>query len=277
MGMYVEKLISHKDTGFRFMKPLTLWKSRAILYHLIQRDMLITYKQTILGVFWTVLKPLVMAAIIVFVFGRIGRFPDHGLPYILIALSALAFWEFFANAVNRGAICFVDDRDLITRVNFPRIILPLNAALRNTVGLIINLTVICVFMLYYDQPITFRFLLISLIYVATVLLNFGVNLWLGTLNVFFRDVGTLVPFLLRIGLFVSPVAFTFDSVPEQWQRVYSLNPLVGIIEAMRYCVFGDQFLPSWDCLFLGSISLVFLLVSGAYFFGRNERKFADVI
>lgn len=218
-----------------------------------------------------------MAVVIVFVFGRLGEFPSYGLPYILIALPALAFWEFFSSSVNRGSICLIDDRGLITRISFPRIILPLNASLRNTVGLVINLLVALAFMLYYEVPITVNLLLIPLVYLSTVLLNFGINLWLSTLNVFYRDVMTLVPFMLRAGLFISPVAFTLDSVPANWQALYCLNPLVGIIESVRFSVLGEDFRPDLQCLLISGSSLAFLLISGLYLFGKCERKFADII
>jgi lipopolysaccharide transport system permease protein len=259
------------------MKPSILWQSRGILLHLIKRDILVTYKQTLLGVFWAILKPLVMALVIVFVFGRLGSFPNYGLPYILIALPALSFWEFFSSSVNRGSICLIDDRGLITRISFPRIILPLNASLRNTLGFIINLMVIIAFMLYYKVPITLNLLLIPLVYFCTILLNFAINLWLGTINVFYRDVMTLVPFLLRAGLFISPVAFTLESIPVEWKKFYCLNPLVGIIESMRFCILGSTFLPDAECLLISGVSLVCLLLSGLFLFGKYERKFADVI
>lgn len=239
--------------------------------------MLVTYKQTILGVLWTVLKPLIMAVIVVFVFDKIGDFPDYGLPYILIGLSALTPWEFFSNAVNRGSICLIDDRDLITRVNFPRIILFINAALRNTLGLGINLLVTFGFMIYFDVPFTVQLLWIPVIFFFTVLLNLSLGLWLGTMNVFFRDVSTLVPFLLRVGLFISPVGFTLNSVPDLWRDLYCINPLVGIIEIMRFCILGEQFRPDMDCILIGGASLLILLLSGLYVFGKYERRFADII
>jgi lipopolysaccharide transport system permease protein len=273
----MEKRISHTDTGFHFMKPRLLWNSRAILFYLIRRDVLVSYKQTVLGVLWTVLKPLTMAMIIVLVFDKIGNFPDYGFPYILIGLSALSIWEFFSNAVSRGSNCFIDDRDLITRVNFPRIILLFNAALRNSLGLGINLLVTFGFMLYHGIPFSIYLLWIPVIFLVAVLLNLALGLWLGTFNVFFRDVGTIVPFLLRIGIFISPVGFTLNSIPVVWQKIYCINPLVGIIEAMRFCVLGETFRPQLDCILIGSASLLILLVSGIYVFGKYERKFADII
>ena len=259
------------------MKPKVLWRSRNLLFHLIRRDLLVSYKQTILGAFWTVLKPLAMAMVIVFVFKQIGDFPDYGQPYLLIAISALAFWEFFSSAVNRGSICLIDDRELITRANFPRILLLLNASLRNTVGLLINLVLVFIFMAYYGTPFTINLLWVPGIFVAVVLLNLSVGLWLGTINVFYRDIGTMVPFVIRLALFLSPVGFTLKSVPAAYQPVYSLNPLVAIIETMRFCVLGDSFFPGWQCIAIGALSLFILLVSGLFIFGKYERKFADII
>ncbi|TCL00886.1 lipopolysaccharide transport system permease protein [Roseivirga ehrenbergii] len=259
------------------MRFTLLWKARPILSHLIRRDVLITYKQTILGVFWTVLKPIMMAAIIVFVFEGIGNFPDFGFPYVLIALSALSVWEFFSSAISRGSVCLIDDRDLITRVNFPRMILLINASLKNSIGLFINLVVTFAFMLYYNIPFTVNLLWIPVIYFFTIILNLSLGLWLGTINVFFRDVNTIVPFLLRLGLFISPVGFTFNSVPEVWQKLYCINPMVGIIRAMRFSILGETFRPDLSCILIGCLSLLLVLLSGLYIFGRYERKFADLI
>lgn len=273
----MEKRISHKDTHSRFLDFQSLWRSRELLAYFVKRDLMVSYKQTILGLLWVLVQPLAMALMILFVFGRIGNFPDYGLPYMLIALSALSIWEFFANSVGRSSICLIDDRDIIIRVNFPRILLLFNSALRNSLGFAINLIVIFGVMFYYGVPITAKVLIIPFIYVMTVLLNLGLGLWVGTCNVFFRDVSTLVPYLLRLGLFVSPVAFTLHSVPEQWQMLYSLNPLVGIIEGMRFCLLGDQFQPSIKILAVSFFSLFTILFSGLYIFGRFERQFADVI
>lgn len=273
----MEKRISTKNKQFRHVSFSALWQARDLLLHLMKRDLLVTYKQTVLGAAWVALQPLAMAITIIFVFDHIGDFPDYGFPYFLIALAALVCWEFFSGSVNKGCTCLVDDRDLIVRANFPRIVLLVNAALKNTIGPIINLCVLFGFMVYFNIPFSSTLILIPFIFLATAALNFGLGLWLGTLNVFKRDISALTPYLLRLALFISPVAFTLDSVPEQWRLLYCFNPLVGIIESMRFCILGEQFRPEFYCLAAGSFSLFFLLVSGLYIFGLNERKFADVI
>lgn len=273
----MEKKISYQDKSFRYLHPLVLWRARTLLVHLIKRDLLVSYKQTFIGMTWVLIKPFAMSLTIVFVFDRIGQFPDYGFPYLLIALSAMTLWEFFSNAVSRGCICIVDDRDLIVRANFPRVLLAINSALRNSIGFFANLVLVFAIMVYYQVPISVNIIFIPIIFIFTLLLNLSLSLWFGTLNVFFRDVQTLIPFLIRIGLFISPVAFTLQSVPEQWKSLFSINPLVGLIESLRYCLLGEKFWPGTETLLIGVTSLTVLLLSGVYVFGKNERKFADVI
>ncbi|MBE1300493.1 MAG: hypothetical protein GJ680_11385 [Alteromonadaceae bacterium] len=273
----MEKHIHRNTNHFHRIAPSTIWEARELLVHIMKRDLLVTYKQTVLGVAWVAIQPILMAYSIIFVFDYMGHFPDYGVPYILIALSALICWDFFSGAVTKGCTCLVDDRDLIIRANFPRVILLINAALKNSPGPFINLLVFAGFMMYLDMPFLVTFLLLPLVFLSIALLNLALSLWLGTLNVFKRDVGALVPYLLRLALFVSPVAFTLNSVPEQWQLIYSLNPLVAIIETMRFCLLGEQFRPELFCLLAGGFSLLFILLSGLYIFAINERKFADII
>lgn len=271
------KHIRSNNKRFRQVGFSAIWQSRELLLHIIKRDLLVTYKQTLLGVGWVAIQPVAMALSIIFVFEHIGSFPDYGVPYILIALTALVCWDFFAGAVNKATTCLTDDRDLIVRANFPRIVLLINASLKNLPGPLINMCVLFGFMLYFDVPFSFSLLLVPLVIIAVAVLNLALGLWLGTLNVFKRDFATLVPYMLRLALFVSPVAFTLKSVPEQWQLLYSLNPLVAIIESMRFLVLGESFRPEFFCIAVGASSLAILLISGIYLFGVNERKFADVI
>lgn len=273
----MKKIIRHDDKRFRHVNLPAIWHAREILFHLMKRDIMVTYKQTLLGVGWVVIQPVAMALSIIFVFDHIGSFPDYGVPYILIALSALVCWEFFSGSVAKGTTCLIDDADILVRSNFPRIIFLLNAALKNALGPIINLGVLFGFMVFFNIPFTWNLVLLPFVLALLVLLNLALGLWLGTLNVFKRDIGTFVPYLLRLALFTSPVAFTINSVPEDWQLLYSLNPLVAIIETMRFCILGEAFRPDLNCMIVGACSLALLLLSGIYIFGSNERKFADII
>ncbi len=273
----MERVVRSRQGVFDFLNFGRLWESRTAIIFLLRRDVLVSYKQTLLGVLWNVLRPVLTAAIIVFVFQRLGEFPDFGIPYFLLAMSALIIWESFTVAISWGSVCFTDDRNIITKMNFPRVILPFNAALRNTIGFVINLLLTLILMAIYGIPFLWSFLLIPLVYVSLVLFGFAAILWLSTINVYYRDIQAIVPFVLRIGLFISPVGFTFQSIPEAWRLIYSLNPLVAIIESMRYCLFGDVFKPDAVTLFTGGISMVVVLCSGLWLFGKYERRFADVL
>lgn len=273
----MEREISANGAGFRFLQPKVLWQSRNILYHLIKRDFLVTYKQTALGVLWALIKPLSMSLAIVFVFREMADFPDYGYPYILIAISALSIWEFFSSTIGKGSNSLVDERELITKISFPRIVIPMSSSVNNIAGLLINLMITMILMIFYQIPFLVNLLLIPFIYVLVIGLNLSCNLLLSTANVFYRDITNIVPFALRLGLFVSPVGFTLNMVPEKWQLLYSLNPLVGIIELMRYSILGEQFLPPTSCLVMSGITLAVLFFSSIIFFAKVERRFADVI
>lgn len=273
----MERIIKANDSSFRFLSPNKLWRARTILFFLIRRDIVVTYKQTLLGVLWALIKPIALSLIFVFVFKELADFPDYGFPYILISLCALSIWEFFSSAINKGSSSLVDERDLITKINFPRVLIPVGASVSNTVAFGLNLILIIVLMVIYEVPFSFRLVLIPLIVFALLIINIAFNLWLSSLNVFFRDVEQIVPFALRLGLFLSPVGFTLKSVPEEWQLLYCLNPMVSVIELMRYAVLGNQFLPDLNCILMSTCSLLIILGGGLYYFGKSERKFADVI
>lgn len=273
----MERIIRSRQHVFSYLNLKRLWEVRTAILFLLRRDILVTYKQTVLGVAWNIIRPLITALIIVFVFDQIGNFPDFGIPYFLLAMSALIIWEFFSNAVNWGSVCLLDDREIITKMNFPRVILPFNASIRNLLGFGINLVLTLMGLIYYGLPLHFNLVYVFLSLPVLVLFIFGVNLWLCTINVFYRDIQAIVPFLLRIGLFVSPVGFTLHSIPEEWKMIYAINPLVGIIEVMRFAFFGEVFLPDFKVLGLGLITTIVLLVSGLWLFGKFERRFADVI
>ena len=262
---------------FGFLNFKKLWEVRTAIFYLLRRDIFVTYKQSVLGITWNILRPVLTALIIVLVFDQMGNFPNFGIPYFLLAMSALIVWEFFSNAVNWGSVCLLDDREIITKMNFPRVILPFNASIRNMLGFAINLILTFMGLVYYGLPFSWEMLLIFPAMIALILFIFGINLWLSTINVFYRDIQAIVPFILRIGLFVSPVGFTLHSIPSEWKSLYVLNPLVGVISIMRFAFFGEAFKPEMSVIWMGLSTLLVLLGSGLWLFGKFERKFADVI
>jgi len=271
------RVMKYGGNKYRFIRWSVIWDARFILIGLLKRDLLITYKQTLLGAFWTLIKPMAMSAAIFFVFKKVGQFPTFGAPYLLIALSAFTVWEFFSSSVGKGNTSLVDERDLITKINFPRIIIPLSTSMHNVIGLAINQIVIFGLMVYYGSPFTINLLLIPIIYVLVFIANLSTNLLLSTANVYYRDIRNMVPFALRLGLFISPVGFTFKVIPEEWRLLYSLNPLTGIIELMRFSILGEQFLPETRYLICSGFSLFFVLILSLFVFGKYERRFADII
>ena len=273
----MERTISGSSNRYRFIKLSSIWNARTMIVFLVWRDFILSYKQTVLGALWTLVKPLIMSFTIILIFEKVGDFPNYGHPYLLIAMSSLTIWEFFSSAVNKGSLSLVDERELITKINFPRIIIPISASIINGIGLVINQLVIIGLMIFYDTDFTLRLLLIPIIYLLIIAVNLGAILMLSSLNVFYRDIKNVVPFILRLGLFISPVGFTLQSIPESWQVIYCANPVVIVIELMRFSILGDPFLPDQACLLTGMASILVFLGFGMWVFGRSERRFADVI
>ncbi len=254
-----------------------LWRYRELFWFLAWRDILVRYKQTMLGVLWAVLQPILTMVVFTVIFGRIAKLPSNGAPYALITLAALLPWQLFANAMSQGSQSLIASSNMITKVYFPRIIIPTSATLSGLVDFAISLVILVGVMLWYGVTPRWELLLLPLFSLSAFLAAFGVALWLSSLNVRYRDVKHVVPFLVRIGTYVSPVGFLSDVVPERWRLCYSLNPLVGVIDGFRWAILGPGFEPYWPGFWLGLAVCVVMLVSGALFFRSTEKTFADVI
>jgi lipopolysaccharide transport system permease protein len=254
-----------------------LWRYRELFWFLAWRDILVRYKQTYLGVIWAVLQPFLTVVIFTIIFGYLAKIPTHGAPYAVMNLAALVPWMFFANAMSESSNSLIASQNMITKIYFPRLIIPASATLSGTVDFIISLGMLGAFMLYYDVPFTARLLLLPVFFLVAFLAAFGVGLWLSALSVRYRDVKYIVPFFTRIGLYASPVAFSSTMLPVDWQVWYNLYPVVGVIDGFRWCVLGDAFQPNWGGFVLGILVVLVVLVTGALYFRKMERTFADVI
>jgi len=254
-----------------------LWRYRELFWFLAWRDILIRYKQTLLGVLWAALQPFLTMVVFTVLFGKVGNFPSHGAPYAVITLAALLPWQVFANAMSQGSASLVASASMVTKVYFPRIIIPTSAALSGLIDFAVSLVILAGVMAWYRVEMGWELLLIPVFSLFAFMSAFGAALWLSALNVRYRDVKHMVPFIIRIGLYVSPVGFLSEVVPERWRLCYSLNPIVGAIDGFRWAILGSDFRPNWPCVLLGMTVCLLVLVSGALFFRSTEKTFADVI
>jgi len=255
-----------------------LWRYRELFGFLAWRDVLVRYKQTYLGVAWAVVQPVLTMVILSVVFGRFANMPSGSAPYPVLVLSALLPWQFFANALAESSNSLVASARIISKVYFPRLIVPASAVLSGFIDAVIALVILLVMMLAYGVSWRPHLLLLPVFFGLAFLAAFSVGVWFSALNVRYRDVKYIVPFITRVGMYVAPVGFDWRAVvPERWQFWFSLNPLVGVIDGFRWCVLGPQFAPDWGTFLLGNVFVLVLLVTGLLYFKSTERSFADIV
>ena len=259
--------------------PLNLraiWEYRELLYFLTWRDVKVRYKQTALGLAWAVLQPLLLMGAFSIFFGRLAKVPSDGLPYPIFAFSALLPWQLFAYALAQSSNSLVANDRLITKIFFPRLVIPLSAVLSGVIDFLIAFGVFLVLMVYYGTPPTSAFWSIPFFVLLAVATALAVGLWLAALNVEYRDVRYVVPFIIQFWFFVSPVAYPTSLVPIPWQLLYAVNPMVGVIEGFRWALLGRTQGPGWE-LMISVAVIALLLTGGLYYFRRMEKMFADLV
>jgi lipopolysaccharide transport system permease protein len=253
-----------------------LWKYRDLLMILAGRDVKLRYKQTLLGVIWVVMQPLVAALIFALMFGRFAKLPSDGHPYLLFIFGGVAIWNYFAGVLQRAGNSLITDSRLITKVYFPRLAIPLASTFSALIDLAVSLAVLGVLLVIYRVTPTWRLLTLPLFIALAAVTATGVSLWLAALNVRYRDFVHAMPFMLQAWMFASPVAYATTIVPERWRLLYGLNPAVAFIEGTRWAVLGTSSLtPQMVGVSVAFSAAVF--VAGAFFFRRVERTFADTV
>ena len=252
-----------------------LWAYRELLYFLAWRDLKVRYKQTVIGLLWVVLQPLLLTLVFTIFLGRLARVPSDGIPYPLFVYVGLLPWTFFSNAVSNSGTSLVGNAHLITKVYFPRLIVPSAAILARLVDFLIAFVILVALMLFYRISPTLNLLLLPVMALLTAVLALGLGLLIAALNVKYRDVGIVLPVVLQLWMFVSPILYPSTLVPGEWRGLYALNPLVGIVDGFRASIFGQPF--NWRALAVTALVSLCLLVYSAYTFRRYEKGFADVI
>jgi lipopolysaccharide transport system permease protein len=254
-----------------------LWDRRELFYFLAWRDLLVRYKQTALGVAWSILRPLLTMIVFTIVFGRLAGLPANGIPYPLLVLTALLPWQLWANSFSEASFSLVDNSALISKVYFPRLVIPASAIVVSLVDSCIAFVLLLLFLAGYRCVPDWRmvFLPAFLLLALTAALGFG--LWITALNVKYRDFRYAIPFILQLGIYVSPVGFSSAVVPGRWRLLYSLNPMVGVIDGFRWAILGPHQALYWPGIALSTILALVVLVSGVRYFRSTERAFADII
>ncbi len=254
-----------------------LWRYRELFYFLAWRDILVRYKQTVIGMAWALIRPFMTMIVFSVVFGNIAKLPSEGVPYPILVFAAMLPWQFFANSLSECSNSLITNSNLISKVYFPRLIVPSSAVVVSFVDFLISGIILLGLMAWYDFVPSWRILTLPLFIVVAFAASMGAGLWLASLNVQYRDFRYIVPFIVQFGLYISPVGFSSSVVPEQWRLLYSLNPIVGVIDGFRWAILGGEshlYLPG----FMLSLGLViFLFIGGIWYFRKMERTFADVI
>jgi len=252
-----------------------IWAYRELLFFLTWRDVKVRYKQTLLGAAWAILQPLFMMIIFTIFFGRLAGVDSAGIPYPIFALAGLVPWTFFSNTITASGNSLVGSAHLITKVYFPRLIVPAAAMMAGLVDFVLAFILLVVLMIYYRVPLTTQVFFLPVLVLLTALFGLGVGTWMSALNVKYRDVRFALPFLIQLWLFVSSVILPSSAVPEKWRWILMFNPMSGIIEGYRAALFGLPF--DWPALGVAAVLTILMLFYSVYSFGKAERSFADII
>lgn len=266
--------------GLSALNLKDLWDYRELIYFLTWRDLKVRYKQTLLGFSWVILQPLINVVVFTVLFGQLLKVPTDGIPYPIFSFIALLPWLYFASALTRSSTTLVGSANLISKVFFPRMVIPISGVLSGLVDFLVSLIVLVVMMIFYKISPTINLLLLPLFLFLALLTALGFGLWLSALNVRFRDVNHLVPFIVEIWKYATPVIYGSMLIPESFRFLLWLNPMTGVVEGFRWAVLGSRYVENFNpgILFIFSISITLaVLISGIFFFRNTERTFADII
>jgi lipopolysaccharide transport system permease protein len=253
-----------------------IWEYRELLYFFIWRNIKVRYKQTVLGAAWAVIQPFFTMIVFSIFFGRLAGIPSEGVPYPIFAYTALVPWTFFANALSQAGNSLLEHERMITKIYFPRLMLPLAAVLSGLFDLVISFSILIGMIAWYRLTPTMALLSLPFFVLTATLTALGVGLWLSALNVQYRDVRYVIPFIVQFWLFCTPIAYSSSLIPEKWHFLYGLNPMAGVVEGFRWALLGTDNLSIG--LFIASlVTMVIILVSGLYYFRKMEETFADVV
>lgn len=269
-------IIIEPSKGWVPLRLRELWEYRELLYFLVWRDIKVRYKQTLLGVAWAIIQPFFTMVVFSIFFGELGKMPSDGIPYPIFVYCGLLPWQLFAYALGQSSASLVTNQNLVTKVYFPRIMLPVSSVMAGLVDFAAAFIVLIVMMFYFNIRPTLAIMVLPILLLFTVITALSIGIWLSAINVKYRDVTYTIPFLTQFWLFLTPIAYSSSIVPEQWRLAYGVNPMAGVVDGFRWALLGSESPPS-SLLWISLIVVLVLFVSGLYYFRRVERSFADEI
>lgn len=262
--------------GWVWPKFRELWEHRELLFFFAWRDIKVRYRQTVMGALWAIIQPFFTMVIFSLFFGRLANIPSDGVPYPVFSFTALVPWTFFANALAQASNSLVTNANMIKKIYFPRLALPIATVLAGIVDLVLAFIVLLGIMLYYGLAPTINILWLPLFTLLALITSIGVSLWLAAMNVQFRDVRYTIPFLTQAWLFATPIAYPSSLLPEPWRTLYGLNPMAGVVEGFRWALLGTDTAPG-NIIIVSTLVALILFISGTFYFRRMEQSFADVL
>lgn len=256
---------------------LDLWRYRELFLFLSWKDFLIRYKQTVLGILWSVIRPFLTMIVFTIIFGKLAKLPSEGVPYAILVYTGLLPWQFFANSLTESSNSLVTNTNLVSKIYFPRLIIPASSILVSLADFIISFILLIFILIYYQFTPSLNILLLPLFLLHTLITAYSVGILFAALNVKFRDFRYIIPFFVQFGLFISPVGFSGNIIPEEWKLLYSLNPMVGVIDGFRWAIIGGKYTIYWEGYLLSIVLSISLLFVAVRYFRATEKKFADII
>lgn len=254
-----------------------LWHYRELFYFLAWRDILVRYKQTVIGIAWALIRPFLTMVVFTVVFGRIAKLPSEGVPYPILVFAAMLPWQFFANALSESSNSLITNANLLSKVYFPRLIVPTSAVIVSFVDFLISGMILLGLMAWYNYVPGWQILTLPFFILIAFAAAMGAGLWLAALNVQYRDFRYIVPFIVQFGLYISPVGFSSNVIPQEWKVLYSINPMVGVIDGFRWAILGQYTELFSKSFFVSLVLIAALLLTGLNYFRKMEKKFADII
>lgn len=262
--------------GWVSLRLNDLWLYRELLYFFVWRDLKIRYKQTILGASWAIIQPLFTMVIFSLFFGRLAQVPSDGIPYPIFSYAALVPWTFFANGIIQASNTLVNNSNMVKKIYFPRLLMPVSAVMAGIVDFVLAFIVLLMMMAYFRIYPTTNIIWLPLFLFLALITSLGTGFWLSAMNAQFRDIRYIAPFLIQAWMFLTPIAYPSSLIPEPWRVIYGINPMAGVVEGFRWALLGTDTMPGLMTVISGIVAII-ILVSGAYYFRRMENTFADVI
>lgn len=268
-------IIDPKKSTSNFRKDL--WNYRGLFYFLSWRDILVRYKQTAIGVLWSVIRPLMTMVVFTFIFGKLANLPSNGIPYVLLVSAGMLPWQFFANSLSEASNSLIANSSMLSKVYFPRIIIPISAVVVSFIDFLISFAIMIGLMVWYQFAPNWHLIFLPLFILQATFVSIGLGLLISALNVKYRDFRYIVPFIVQFGLYISPVGFKSDVIPESYRFLYSLNPMVGVIDGFRWCMLGGNIVFDKTAYLISVFVSILIFIFGFLYFRKMERSFADII